>query len=247
MAKFSSKVRECLGYYVYLYIDPRDGKPFYIGKGKGGRVFGHLKTAATKSKKSRFLRDLEALGLQPQIEILKYGLTEDEALLVEATAIDLLDIKKLTNIARGHGSRHGARGSVEEIAAILDAREARISEPSMLININKAFRYGMTTHELYDATRSAWKLGPRRVNAKYAMCVYRGIVRQVYLIAAWVPGGSTMRATDTDGRHQDESPRWEFVGKVADEAICKKYVGKSVARYFKPGAQNPVLYVNCIR
>ena len=28
---------EKLGYYVYLYVDPRDGKVFYIGKGKGER------------------------------------------------------------------------------------------------------------------------------------------------------------------------------------------------------------------
>jgi hypothetical protein len=26
---------EALEHYVYLYIDPRDGKVFYIGKGKG--------------------------------------------------------------------------------------------------------------------------------------------------------------------------------------------------------------------
>lgn len=31
-------VTEKLGYYVYLYIDPRDGHPFYAGKGKGHRV-----------------------------------------------------------------------------------------------------------------------------------------------------------------------------------------------------------------
>ena len=134
-----------------------------------------------------------------------------------------------------------------EIAANLDARNAKILEPTMLININKEFRYGMSTHELYDATRSAWKLGPRRENAEYAMSVYLGIVREVYKIAGWVPGGSTMRVTDTDGRRRKKGDRlrWEFVGKVADEAICRKYMGKSVAHYFKPGAQNPIMYVNC--
>ena len=33
---------EKLGYYVYLYVDPRDGKVFCIGKGKGERCLDHL-------------------------------------------------------------------------------------------------------------------------------------------------------------------------------------------------------------
>ena len=31
----SGPLSDCLAYYVYLLIDPRDGKVFYIGKGKG--------------------------------------------------------------------------------------------------------------------------------------------------------------------------------------------------------------------
>lgn len=31
-----------LKYYVYVYIDPRNGEPFYIGRGKGNRMFSHL-------------------------------------------------------------------------------------------------------------------------------------------------------------------------------------------------------------
>jgi len=32
---FSGKAKERLRHYVYLYIDPRDDKVFYVGKGKG--------------------------------------------------------------------------------------------------------------------------------------------------------------------------------------------------------------------
>ena len=40
--KFSSKTKEALGYYVYVYSDPDTRKPFYVGKGKDNRVFSHL-------------------------------------------------------------------------------------------------------------------------------------------------------------------------------------------------------------
>jgi len=244
MFTFSSKVREKLKHYVYLYIDPRTDKPFYIGKGKGNRCFSHLKDRS-ESDKARVIDELRKLGRQPQIEILKYGLTERQALLVEATAIDLLDVKSLTNRMRGHGSRHGARAGVEQIASLLEAVPVEIAEPAVLININRRFRYGMSAQELYDATRSAWKVGPKRQLAEYAFSVYRGVIREAYAIEAWVRGGSTMRGVDESGRPPERPGRWEFVGRVADEKMRRKYVGGSVARHFKKGAQNPIMYVNC--
>lgn len=39
-----------LGYYVYLYIDPRDQRPFYVGKGKNERAFSHLSEEAESRK-----------------------------------------------------------------------------------------------------------------------------------------------------------------------------------------------------
>jgi hypothetical protein len=244
MERFSRKVSEKLKYYVYLYLDPRTGEPFYIGKGRRNRAFSHMRDQSETEKVQR-IKELKKLGQKPRIDILKYGLTEKEALLVEATAIDLIDVKELTNVMRGHGTRHGARGSVEEVAAQLDAGPVEIIEPTMLITIARAYRHDMSPHEVYDATRSAWRVGVRREKAKLAMGVFAGIVREVYEISGWVPGGSTMRVSDRDGRHEDIEGRWEFVGRVADDATRRRYVGKSVAKYFKPGAQNPVQYVNC--
>jgi hypothetical protein len=37
-----SEVARSLGYYLYLHIDPRSDKPFYVGKGKGKRILAHL-------------------------------------------------------------------------------------------------------------------------------------------------------------------------------------------------------------
>ena len=40
----SGPLSDSLAYYVYLLIDLRDGKVFYVGKGKGGRCFDHSAT-----------------------------------------------------------------------------------------------------------------------------------------------------------------------------------------------------------
>lgn len=49
-------------------------------------------------------------------------------------------------------------------------------------------------------------------------------------------------------RTQDEdierlSARYEFVGRIAEEDIRKKYKDKSVAKIFTKGEQNPVKYI----
>lgn len=43
--QFSAKTQEELKSYVYVLIDPRDNKIFYVGKGVGNRVFFHVNQA----------------------------------------------------------------------------------------------------------------------------------------------------------------------------------------------------------
>lgn len=235
------RVAEQLGSYVYLYVDPRDDVPFYVGKGRGKRALSHLDEIA-ESEKVHKINELRQLGVTPTIEILKYGLTEGEALQIESAAIELLGLEKLTNCVRGHYASVRGRGRLQDIVQELDARDVEIEHRMILINISRLFRYGMTRMELYDATRTAWKVGERREQADYAAAVFRGVVRAVYRIAAWIPAGSTMTI---DRDLDDPSARYEFVGDLAEESVATRYVGGSVRQYLPPGAQNPIKYVNC--
>lgn len=244
MRRFPAKVTEQLKSYVYLYLDPRDDVPFYVGKGRGNRCFSHVRQGL-ESGPAEVVRELHELGLKPKIELLKYGLSEEESLLVEATAIDLLGLPALSNKVRGHGSKVGARAGIDEVIARLGAREVEISESTILININREYRHGMPPQELYDATRSAWKVGKRADDAAYAFSVYRGVVREVYQIEGWHECGTTFNSRFEGGKAPPRKGRWEFVGRLADDSVRRRYLHMSVAHYFKPGAQNPIQYVNC--
>src|SRR5688500_2844393 len=105
--------------------------------------------------------------------------------------------------------------------------QAAIDEPVLLIRIPRLFRQGMSDVALYEATRAAWRIGPRRDAANLALAVADGSVREVYEIERWQRAGQSdyaTRPTDDPGW----SNRWEFVGKRASESIRNKYMNRSV-------------------
>ncbi len=237
--RFSPAVAKKLGFYVYLYVNPIDGAVFYVGKGRGNRVFAHLRASPDKNI-AKTLKEIKAAKRQPRIEILAHGLTEKAAFRVEAAAIDLLGLGHLDNAVRGHGC---SRLPVEDVIAHHTRRPAKIREPAILIRINRAYRYGMTDQELYDATRSAWRIGTRGDKAKLAMAVYDNVVREVYEITGWFREGRTFNARRRPD-HKPADDRWEFVGVIANEKIRKRYRNRFVGEHFPKGAQNPIRYVN---
>lgn len=89
------------GYYVYVYIDPRNFEEFYYGKGKGNRKDAHLLDSNEDQKKVQRIQAIKEAGQIPIIKVVASGLTEHEALLVEKTLIWKLG-RTLTNIAPGH-------------------------------------------------------------------------------------------------------------------------------------------------
>ena len=76
--RMTDAVAAVLKSYVYVYIDPRDGRPFYIGKGKSGRLFSHLDDHSESRKVAR-IADIRALGMEPRIDLLRYGMTDAES------------------------------------------------------------------------------------------------------------------------------------------------------------------------
>jgi hypothetical protein len=236
---------EMLGYYVYLYVDPRDGKVFYIGKGKGERCLDHLFEDDDHPKVKR-IREIFDAGLEPRIEMLAHGLrTEQEAYNIEAAAIGLLGLENLTNRVVGKDSLRFGRKGLSELEGYYAAKPVQITDPVILIRVNQLYRHGMSAAELFEITRGVWKLDFKRASAmKYVLAVYEGVVREVYEVEKWQAaqiGGYTSR---TDLVPADAKGRIEFIGKVAPEAIRQKYLLGAVTAYTKVSLQAPCLYIN---
>ncbi|WP_167043546.1 hypothetical protein [Salinibacterium sp. ZJ454] len=244
MNQFTPTEIEALKYYVYVYSDPRNSRPFYIGKGIGNRAFAHLNDTADNAKVTR-IREIREAGHEPQIEILAFGLDETTAFKVEAAAIDLVGFENLTNRVVGHGSRKFGRMAIEEVHGRLASHPIEsFDDDCVLIRINDTYGDSakQTAMDLYDATRGKWRLSLDSArNTRYALAVFGGTVREVYEIAAWLPADSTMYV-DADNRWPAPA-RFEFVGRIAPEEVRNRYRWKSVAHYYKPGAANPIMYV----
>ncbi|MBE7472912.1 MAG: hypothetical protein HS114_27605 [Anaerolineales bacterium] len=107
ITKFSPEVIENLKCYVYLYLDPATNEIFYVGKGRGNRVFAHLNDE-TGSDKIVKINEIRGRGQEPKIEILVHGLDDDEARKIEAIVIVTCstDIDKRLSIKRLFKQRH---------------------------------------------------------------------------------------------------------------------------------------------
>jgi hypothetical protein len=101
-----------MSYYVYKLVDPRDGKPFYIGKGTDDRYAAHVKEAkkGLVSRKCDRIREILAANLEVQVEIVRKFDFENQAYAYEAKLIKRIGLENLTNVAPGGGAPRKAVG-----------------------------------------------------------------------------------------------------------------------------------------
>lgn len=236
MKKFDDLTIQNIQYYVYLLKDPRNWEIFYVGKGRGNRVFQHVQDALEDNKNTDKLdriRDIINVWLEVDYQLLRHWITEDVAFEVESAFIDYLWIENLTNLVLWTHSSNKWLMSINEIIQVYGWKKVDIIDSVILININKLFRRNMTEQDLYEATRKSRVVWEKRNNAKYAFAHYKWIIREVYEIFDWYPIETEMW----------KIRRW-FNGKVASSDARNKYINGLVPE-IKRGAANPIKYMNC--
>ncbi|MEM9186644.1 MAG: hypothetical protein AAGB00_09140 [Planctomycetota bacterium] len=235
---FPAEVTAELGVYVYRLIDPRNGETFYIGKGKGDRVFAHSRAAIGStdedaSDKLDRIRQILNAGFEAAHVIHRHGMNDAAAFEVEGALIDAYP--GLANIAGGHHNSDRGAMHAREILDRYQAEEADFVHRVLLINVNRT----ADESSLYDATRYAWKINPKKAKRAEAIAaVQQGLIIGVFVADEWLPA----TAENFPGR-EPMPGRYGFVGSEAPQGVRRVYLRKSLPdRYRKRGASNPIKY-----
>ncbi|MFC1664824.1 hypothetical protein ACFL17_04250 [Pseudomonadota bacterium] len=238
---FSADVANKLKTYVYRLIDPRNGETFYVGKGKGNRVFAHIDAEQSLegdelSNKIKRIREIRIAGFEVAHVIHRHGMESGTALEVEAALIDAYP--GLTNIAGGMGGTDFGTMHAKDIIRRYSAEPAVFKHKALLINVSKSSQ----DRSLYDATRYAWKVSKAKAElAEVILAVIDGMIVGAYIADTWLE--ATVSNFPGLAWVGDVFGRYGFVGEDAPSDIQKLYVGKRVPdEYRKRGAANPIRY-----
>jgi len=236
--RFPQEILSQLGTYVYRLIDPRTGETFYVGKGKGNRVFSHIRAedgldSDELDNKLHRIREIRLAGLDVAHVIHRHGMDDRTATEVEAALIDAYP--GLTNIAGGTGASDYGSMHALEIIDRYSAEPAHFIHKALLITVNRS----ASEVSLYEATRYAWKISKRRAKeAEVVLPTVRGLIVGAFVADEWLDATSE----NFPGR-EDRPGRVGFVGSEAPPELSSLYVGKRVPdEYRKRGAANPIRY-----
>lgn len=235
---FPLGVAEKLRYYVHRLFDPRSGETFYVGKGKGDRVFAHIRASQDLEgdevgNKLQRIREIHLAGFQVGHVIHRHGMEELTAFDVEGALLDAYP--SLTNIIGGHGSGDCGAMHSQEIIQRYAAEDAIFQHRALLITVNRT----ATKQDLYEATRFAWKMSKEKAEqAEVILAVQQGLIKGAFVADRW------LQATSENFPGRSDIPgRIGFIGKDADLEVKKLYLNKGVPESFrKRGASNPIRY-----
>jgi hypothetical protein len=236
---FPPEVIEKLKTYVYRLIDPRNGETFYVGKGKGNRVFAHIRgeqgiDGDDLENKMKRIRQIRLAGFDVAHVIHRHGMNDATAFEVESALIDAYP--GLTNEVGGVGGNEFGAMHALEIIREYAAEPAVFRHDAILISVNRS---ALAESSLYEATRYAWKISPEKARkAEAILATVQGIIKGAFIADEWLEA----TAANFPGR-QDVLGRYGFNGREAPEAMRRLYIGKRVPdEYRKRGAANPIKY-----
>ena len=238
---FPLGVADKLGWYVYRLTDPRRGdETFYVGKGRGDRIFAHVRgdyseitDEDTSDLKALRIKEIHDAGLEVGHVVHRHGI-EDERAAYEIEAAVMDAYPQLTNKAGGHGSGERGPRTVETIILQYASEPFRAEEEILLVSINRTI--SDDADGMYEAARFAWNVS--RAGAERCTLVLAqvgGVVVGAFRPHTWLE--ATVENFPDREPVPPRPPRRGFVGERADDETQDRYVGKLVPDKYRTPAR----------
>lgn len=227
---FENKKRDD-NYYVYALCE--NGKPFYVGKGIGLRCLQHeddleaiVREYSVDGTDAEELKDLKKdfekelsnklkqIGEAKQLDsfdvaIIKFGLTEHEAFMVESSVINSLKFVgvELTNIVNGHSSKREKETGestkaryvkevlseccpkpirIKDIKAFVENADFPFSlekDDIVFISYNKYYPYCQNDVDTWDTVRGCWRMDESKAKkAKYVFAMHNNTIKGIFKV-----------------------------------------------------------------
>lgn len=242
-----ARVSTELGTYVYALIDPRNRSVFYVGKGHGNRVFGHVWAALEENERRQSLEDPESdtpevkaaviarirdiydAGHEVEHYVLAHRIAAapsddraaDATLGVLVGALGLLepgsDAPTLINLEGGAGEQRAAR--IDDLVLQYAAEPVpNLPTPCVVLEVKGAAERGAAPEEIYELARQSWAAGTAvRNSANLPVIVFADNIVR----AAYRAQSWTMLSRTND------TALWRFTGE-ADPDLEAQFVNKRI-------------------
>ncbi len=257
---FDNNINSSLGLYVYALFDPRDRRPFYVGKGGGkhgnDRVLQHFSEARhdrnrgshsapapDELSKVRKIQEIWDSGNEVDWKIIRRNLSnEKEALSVEAALIDAFAAcgYKLLNVQGGHGGeKHGLieGGRLYEYAAPpiagRDFPTELINRPLFIFNI------GQTVGKMWERIDRVENPGFKPDYKQATICCWKVGPHWRALssgVAIGVVGGISRAVFEISGweRCQGDPKHWQIIPSDIDNETGAAVLDRNFSSFLEP-------------
>ena len=236
-----------LGYYVYVYMDPRKPgdyiygelklthKPFYVGKGYGYRINEHMYKTHLKrnNHKNNKIKKILSEGLEP-IRVKVYeGLTEKESLQKEIELINSIGFVNLTNVTHGGEGTSGYEQSDETKNKIGNKNKGRKHSEETKKRISEKLKGREITQEWKDKISEGSKGKPKKPftdehRKKISESKLGGVPWNKGCIGCQKPHNKGKSLSEEHRKKQSEIKLGKKRGKMSEET--KKKISESLKK-----------------
>lgn len=240
-------------YYVYALVDPDTKQVFYIGKGKGIRMFSHIfESFSSKSlndeifvgEKIERIQKIHSSGNKVDMFILHYGLTNEHAFIVESVLIDVfsnfksIDTQAIADLTNGMNGYDHIKGfcNIDTLCQSTEANKKIDILPGEKILAIKISGTETKDDDILERVRKHWRINQTRANkATYVAACRNGIVIGLYVNkSGWIQVQNPVNPND-EGRFYFEGV------SVNDTSIRERYINRYIE--IPRGARYPIMYV----